>query len=224
MRSAQYLLAASLVFGVPAAALAQTPPPPPMPSAPSYGAWTEDHWLASGFVGSSFNQSGDNPNVLDDSSVTFGGQLAYLWAGIIGAEFLADFAPTFKATTLALADDPSLNTYMANLITAVPLGGEHRIQPYFSGGVGGVQIATDVLNVPLNPASGTTVASHTRFGADVGGGLLAFAGAFGFRGDVRYFWTGSENATASSAAEQVASNLLSGLSFWRANVGVAFRW
>src|SRR6187200_475835 len=99
MRSTPYLLAASLALGVPAAALAQAPPPPN--SAAPYVGPTDDHWLASAFVGSSFSQSSDNPNVLDDSSIEFGGQIAYLWSGVIGAEFLADFAPSFKVATIA---------------------------------------------------------------------------------------------------------------------------
>ena len=223
MRSAQYLLAASLALGMPAAALAQTSAPP-LPSTTTYNTSTENHWLASAFVGSSFNQSSDNPNVLDESGLEFGGQLAYLWGGAVGVEVLADFAPSFKVAPVALNDEPSLNTYMANLIAAVPIGSEHRVQPYFSGGLGGVQLAAEVFNDPFNPASGTTIGSHMRMGANVGGGLMAFAGGVGFRADVRYFRTSSESEVVDSIAEQVASNLITGLSFWRANIGVAFRW
>jgi hypothetical protein len=223
MRSTPYLLAASLALGVPAAALAQAPPPPPVSSAPSYVGPTDDHWLASAFVGSSFGQSSDNPNVLDDSSIEFGGQIAYLWGGVVGAEFLADFAPSFKVTTIALNNEPSLNTYMANVIAAVPFGASRQIQPFISGGFGGIQLAADVLNNPFDVNSGTTVGSHMNLGTNIGGGII-YAGAVGVRADVRYFHTSSESQVVDDVFEQVAANLLTGLSFWRANVGIAFRW
>jgi hypothetical protein len=41
---------------------------------------------------------------------------------------------------------------------------------------------------------------------------------------VRYFHSGSEDRTATIIADRLTEDIVSGLSFWRANVGVAFRW
>jgi opacity protein-like surface antigen len=223
MRPTQYLLAASLALALPASALAQTTAPNPVTS--SYGS-TYDHWLASGYVGSTFNQSSDvDPNIIDETSLNFGGQIAYLWAGKIGAEFLADFSPGFKVNSLLVSDDPFASSYMFNVIAVAPFGSEWRVQPFVSGGIGGVRVSADVLNNPLLINSDTTTGHDRRWGSNLGGGLMAFAGNVGFRGDVRYFRTGTDDHFNSDVlADQVAGSFINGLSFWRANVGVAFRW
>jgi len=56
---------------------------------------------------------------------------------------------------------------------------------------------------------------------------MGFAGNVGVRGDVRYFraFTNDTLATTGTTPGDVFSrNLLSGLDFWRANIGVAIRW
>lgn len=227
MRSAQYLLAASLAFALPASALAQTTAQPQTaaPTAYTYGGSTDDNqWIASGFVGSNFSLNTDNLNVNDDSSINFGGSIGYMWHRAIGAEFLADFSPQFSVNTLLVANDPHMNSYMANVIAAVPLGGEGQFQPYASGGIGAMTVSADVLTNPLDVNSATVSGSDRRFGANIGGGVMAFAGNVGFRADIRYFRTSSGEVIVSGVADQFAANLITGLNFWRANVGVAFRW
>jgi hypothetical protein len=110
----------------------------------------------------------------------------------------------------------------------------------------------------------------TRFGGDIGGGLMAFVGNWGFKADIEYlraagsyqtsasqFSTTGGTTTATttsgsttpgtgtgtnpspapsgpyvskdtggttSAPSGLADTVLSGLHFWRANVGVALRW
>jgi hypothetical protein len=173
------------------------------------------HWLASGFVGSNFGASHD------DASVDFGGQVGYLWNGVLGAEFLADFAPRFNINNALLTQNPDLNSYMVNAIGAVPFL-DGQLQPYVSGGVGAIQLRSDV-----NLGGGATSANQSKAGGDIGAGLMGFAGNIGFRADVRYFraFTTDEVSTSASTPEEVfAQGLLSGLDFWRANFGVAFRW
>jgi hypothetical protein len=228
------ILAAALTAALPAisAAQSQAPPPAPPPTpapAPAQPApqsdlnlhdSTESNWIASGFVGSNFGARADS------ASVDFGGQLAYLYRGAIGAEFLADFAPHFRMNNVLLADNPNVNSYMLNVIGAVPIGSEARVQPYVSGGLGGIQIRSDMLNIVSAPIGATTPANQTKFGGNIGGGVMGFAGNVGIRGDVRYYrvFNSDVSTNATTPSEVFAQNLLSGLNFWRANIGIAVRW
>jgi len=179
-------------------------------------------WTAAGFVGANYGAAATS------SSVDFGGQLGYLYRGVIGGEFIADFAPSFNLTNAFLADRPNVNAYMANVLVSVPMGGDHQIQPYVSAGFGGVQLRSNMLALAAVPTSAQTSANDVRGGGDIGFGVMGFAGNVGIRGDVRYFraFTNSNAAigTGSTAADAFAQNLLSGLDFWRANIGIAVRW
>jgi opacity protein-like surface antigen len=226
MRSAPYLLAASLALALPASALAQTPTPPaPAPTTASGSSgYYSNEWIASGAIGSNFSQNSDNLNVNDDASIAFGGSIGYMWHGAIGAEFLGDFSPSFKTSSVLVADDPHMASYMFNVIAGIPIGGGDQFKPYVSGGLGGVQASADLLTNPLDLNSATVTGNDIRFGGNVGGGVMAFAGPVGFRADVRYFRTSSDEVIVSGLADQFAASLITGLNFWRANIGVAFRW
>ena len=247
-----WTFAAALVAVLPATAIAQDPGPPPSQPAPgatsqtppatsptptttetstksktdeSNGSgWfnaTQSRWTAAGFVGANYGAS------TTSSSVDFGGQVGYLYRGIIGGEFLADFAPNFNLANAFLANRPNVNAYMANAVIAAPLGSEGQIQPYVSAGLGGVQLRSNMLAVANVPSSSQTEANQTRGGGDVGFGVMGFAGNVGIRADVRYFRAFTNNTvttTGNTAADAFAQNLLSGLDFWRANVGIAVRW
>ncbi len=210
-----------------------TTPPPPAPPPPrtsdesssGSGWWSSSpsRWVAAGFVGANYGASAAN------TSVDFGGQVGYLYKGIVGGELLADFAPTFEINNAFLADRPFVNAYMANAIFAVPIGHETQIQPYVSGGVGAVQLWSNMLNTTAVPVSGQTSVNETKGGSDIGFGILGFAGNIGVRGDVRYFraFTSSTPAVpgaGTTVGDAFGQNLLSGLDFWRANIGIAVRW
>jgi hypothetical protein len=237
MRTVQgVIFAAALTAALPAISAAQsqapppTPPPTPAPApaqpAPTQqsGAGLDDstnsNWIASGFVGSSFGARADS------ASVDFGGQLAYLYRGAIGGEFLADFAPHFRINNALLADNPNVNSYMLNVIGAVPIGSDARVQPYVSGGLGGIQLRSDMVNIVSAPIGATTPANQTKFGGNIGAGVMGFAGNVGIRGDIRYYraFNSDVSTNATTAADVFAQNLLSGLDFWRANLGIAVRW
>src|SRR5436190_1261655 len=119
---------------------------------------------------------------------------------------------------------------------ADPRAGHWR--PFVSAGVGALTLRSGF-------AAGTANAfdpDDSRLGANVGGGVMAFSGSWGFKADVRYFRAaGSSNSipiasapastlptvTATmpvSSANAQADAALSGLHFWRANVGLAIRW
>jgi hypothetical protein len=56
---------------------------------------------------------------------------------------------------------------------------------------------------------------------------MGFRNNFGFRGDVRFFHgfeTDEGTDPIEQPAEAIGNEILSGLDFWRANVGVSFRW
>ena len=190
---------------------------------------TQSHWIAAGFVGTSFDKSNDITGFGDDSDhdFNFGGQVGYLWRGMVGGEFLADFAPSIN-DDLGITQDGDLwvNTYMANAMGAYPLGADGQFQPYASGGIGRIAVAADVFNDIAEPLSGTDHFTDGRFGYNFGGGLMAFATHVGVRADVRWYKSTTNNNvdTTEPLTDQLAQSLLSGLQFWRANVGVAFRW
>jgi len=221
-----------LTAGLSGTALAQTPAPTPTTSptstAPVYVGDTRSHWEASGFVGSSFGAAAHDP------TISYGGQFAYLWNGFIGGEFIGDAAPNFKLDNALLSGQPNVYSYMANAIVALPLGAMGQIVPFVSGGVGAIHLTSNVLtfgpavNPPILPLvpTGTSSESNMRFGSNIGGGLMLFANNIGFRGDIRYYKASTDNnpSTTDSPTSQVNQALLSGIDFWRANVGVSFRW
>lgn len=203
-------------------------------------------WIASGFVGGNFGQ-----NSLS-SSVDFGGTLGYLYRGIVGAEFLAGFSPKFKFDRL-VAGDSDINNYMANAIVAIPVGALGGFRPFISGGIGAVTMsfnnnavypfgpggANPFVSASATNSSGLFSPNATHLAADIGGGIMAFAGRWGIRGDIRYFSAvGTSNSTtvidatgtpvngsASGASTTFKDNsLLNDVSFWRANVGIAVRF
>jgi len=230
MRFSTFVLVGTLAAGFSGTAMAQsnassqtTPTVAPANNA----GYTRSHWIASGFVGGNFNARSDSQVVDNNSgnSIDFGGETAYLWRGVVGGEFLMDFAPSTFAVNdrFLLADKPAVNSYMANAIAAIPLGVDGRFQPYVSGGLGGIHLATSITN----PVTATTSSNHEMLGGtNIGGGAMVFASPnWGVRGDVRYFHTSTVNDLGSGTpADQLTKALLSGLTFWRANAGITFRW
>jgi hypothetical protein len=197
------------------------------------------HWIASGFVGSDFG------NQANGSSVDFGGSVGYLWNNWVGGEFIAGFSPDFQLQTstpnafLLNGNNPAINSYMANAIGAISLGPDANWQPFVSGGFGALQLRSGINNISGTTGGGTTVSStfnsnETRAGGNIGGGVMGFMGSWGVRADVRYFRAFSQDNTTSSTSSTgtttttggTTSNLgiIPGLDFWRANIGVAFRW
>jgi len=240
MRSVNWLLAAAMVSGLSGTALAQTSPPPPTPAAPAIApaddaGLTRSHWLASGFVGGNFGSTNNDFVTVDRSrSFDWGGQIGYLWRGVVGGEFLASFTPSFGVDTLGvfLNDNPNVNSYMANAVGVLPLGAKGQFQPYISGGFGGIQmrfangiVGSGILvnGVVVADVTNSSV-SQTGWGSNVGAGIMAFAGKVGFRGDARYYHANTFTPDATGLANQVTQSLLSDLNFWRADVGVAFQW
>jgi hypothetical protein len=201
-------------------------------------------WMVSGSLGTNFSANTNNNldlSAIEDvnnnsTSVNFGAQVGYLARGIIGGEFLADFSPRLGAFNNALfTKAPNVNSYMWNVIASAPFGHSHGYDPYVSGGIGLVSLHSTIFTVvPVgagaNAAIATESASGSKFGWDAGFGLLAWSQKnWGIRADMRYYKTTSNNSDIfdennigdGSAFTKV---VLNGMSFWKANVGVGFRW
>jgi opacity protein-like surface antigen len=217
---------------------AYEPPPPPPPPPPAVVAAVVEEtvvepWIASFNVGNYFEASGGALNETFDvpinKSIAFGGQIAYLWRSNLGAEFLADFAPTFKIPSLVISDHPSLSAYMFNAIYGFRIGSGGRFKPYISGGIGWINMSADLLSIDTNLIQSTITASQSRFGGDVGVGTMGYVGRVGIRADIRWFKANNDNTldlNVDNSRLDDANRLveLSGIKYWRSSLGVAFRW
>src|SRR5262249_38870018 len=239
MKVAELVMAATMAVGLSGTTLAQGPAPT-QPVAPNPAASTDkpygNHWVVAASVGTNFRSSGTpTPGGLvlhaNSSRFHFGETLSHRWRGYIGVEGLADFASSFVLDNVLFAERPTVNTYMANGIVGVPIGSESRFWPYVSSGVGAIQLRSTIFT--LDPTSlvdvssiDTAKANGARFGWDIGGGIMGFDGKWGFRADLRHFKASTDNNVNStdSAETLFAQGVLSGLAFWKVNVGVARRW
>jgi hypothetical protein len=225
------------------APVAEAPPPPP-PAPVAINKEAAPMWIVTGFIGSSFSVSSSNQtpliNALLSTNTTDGGlaggaQLARFWGGYLGAELLADFGVS-QTTSLFLSTDPNVNSYMLNAIVKAPFGGVGRFEPYISGGLGAISMRSSTFTVVgsttitgnLVPTLSTVNTTQTKFGTDIGAGFFAFANKWGIRGDVRHYRASTFDQdklqNGPTFADDYTQSLLSGLTFWRANLGVAYRW
>jgi hypothetical protein len=211
---------------------AAPPPPPPLPPPPA-PTTTYYPWVASGFIGSSFSTSSNTlQNTLESDNnvpagLTYGGQVGYLWHGIVGGEFIADFAPDVGFDSILLASQPHVNSYMGNVIGAYPFGSNGQYQPYLSGGFGSIGVRGDFFTLPDGVGNRIAVEAHEqRWGGNLGGGMFAYVNRFGVRGDVRWYRSsgGNDILNDNTLADDAARALLSDLHFWRGTLGLAFRW
>jgi len=153
----------------------------------------------------------------------------------------------------ATTNESNLNSYMFNGIAAVPLGADAQWQPFVSGGFGAITLRNGNSNSSSSATteagqavSNTFNPDETHPGGNIGFGIMGFLGAVGVRGDVRYFHafnqnndnttgttgtttgaTGTTTGTTGTGTTDTGSSsgdFLPGLNFWRANIGVAFRW
>jgi hypothetical protein len=225
------------------APVAEAPPPPP-PTPVAINKEAAPMWIVTGFIGSSFSVSNNNQtplvNALLSTNTTDGGlaggaQLARFWGGYLGAELLADFGVS-QTTSLFLSTDPNVNSYMLNAIVKAPFGGVGRFEPYISGGLGAISMRSSTFTVVgsttitgnLVPTLSTVNTTQTKFGTDIGAGFFAFANKWGIRGDIRHYRASTFDQeklqNGPTFADDYTQSLLSGLTFWRANLGVAYRW
>ena len=227
MKIFRWVAALAGVIALPAVVAAQqTSTPPDTTPYP-----ISSHWLVSGSLGSDFEQDADDP------SVDFAGTAGWLWHGVVGGEFQANFSPDFQLSPamspVFLAEEPAINSYMLNVIGAAPLMAGGQFQPYVSGGPGWFMVRGDAT-----PGDENVNFNNTEMGWNAGFGLMGFLGQLGVRADMRYFkvsgdeFTGVDGTVLRSGwgnvvDDQEASintHIFSGASYWRGSVGVALRW
>jgi opacity protein-like surface antigen len=229
------------------APIVQAPPPPPAPIVEAERLYP---WMATGFLGSQFGAGTSHflPNLTtlnlsgvefgpstSDGGLTYGFQIGYL-RRYFGGEFIGDFAPTFRMSSLALAKEPTLNSWMFNLIGAVPI--HNMFEPFVSVGIGGITLRTQTFDqtaIPVITVQGTLATAQntintaeSHFGWNIGGGFFTYANRWGIRADVRYYDVANFSTNTLTNGSSIPVNytqaLLSGLNYWRANLGLSFRW
>jgi len=181
-------------------------------------------WLFTPFVGGVFGgraNFGDFNNFDDEFErrVTFGGSLGWMGSGIIGAEVDFGYTPNFFENTSGSGDfdfgDSNVTTLMGNLILGAPIGGQTGpgIRPYASGGLGLIRTQVDGLDF-------FDSLDTNDLGFNVGAGIHGFfSDNIGIRGDVRYF-----RSLQDDEPDDEFDLAVSEFSFWRATVGVTFRF
>jgi opacity protein-like surface antigen len=182
-------------------------------------------WLFTPFVGGNFggNANFGNFNTVDDEverRVNMGASIGWMGKGIAGFEVDFGFAPNFFQDTNGDADfafgDSNVTTLMANLVVGAPFGGTtgKGFRPYGTAGVGMIRSRID---------SGTSLFNDLNtndLGINVGAGVQGFFNDHvGMRGDVRYMRSLQDNNPTSDLDLG-----LSNFDFWRATVGVTFRF
>ncbi len=184
-------------------------------------------WLFTPFIGTAFNAGADFGDTFDEPGeferrFTYGASLGYMGAGIAGFEFDFGYSPNFFETLVnddddfTFADDSNVTTFMANIVLGAPIGGQSGpgIRPYAVGGLG--LIRTHVTDAGLF----FDELDSNDWGFNLGAGLHGFiTDNVGIRGDVRYF-----RAFGGDGDDDDFEFTLSDFDFWRATVGVTFRF
>ena len=155
----------------------------------------------------------------DDNKRVFGASVGF--GGVIGVEFDVSQTRIGAYEEVPLVDlTADVTTAMGNLVVRVPAG---PVQPYASGGAGLIRVSGDV-RVPF--LGSVASASASDLGMNVGGGVYLFpSDNFGIRGDVRYFRTLADLSLNDITDIDGLDDLpLPRLDFWRATVGVTFKF
>ena len=170
-------------------------------------------WLFTPNIGSTFGADAS-----DREHWTYGVSFGWMGAGIIGWEADAQFTPEFfEANDGDLDFDGGNNvfTFMGNVIAGIPIGGQSGagIRPFGLIGFGLVKQRATATEDDID-------ISNNDFGFNVGGGLMGFfSDNVGLRGDVRYVRSFQNFSDDPSDPFDLGD-----FDFWRANIGVVFRW
>jgi opacity protein-like surface antigen len=168
-------------------------------------------WLFTPNIGTTFGGAADGREHL-----TYGASIGWMGAGIVGWEADFQYTPEFfepNDTDVDFFGSSNVFTVMGNVIVGIPVGGQSGggIRPFGIFGVGLIQQNTD--------ADEAFDVDSNEFGFNVGGGLMGFFNDnVGLRGDIRYVRSFEE------ADDNLVTIGIGDFDFWRANVGVVFRW
>jgi hypothetical protein len=177
-------------------------------------------WMFTPFIGltTGGSISDISGRTLDTATkATYGAGLTWMGAGIIGMDIDFGYTPKF------FGDDPefqdsNVTTLMVNAVVGAPIGGQHGsgVRPYAVGGIGLLRQRVTSANSFFNDVS------RNDMGFDLGGGVVGFFNDnTGVRGDVRYF----RKLKSGSSTDNLDDIFdVDTFSFWRASVGVSFRF
>lgn len=180
-----------------------------------YPASAAADWVVSPYIGVRFAASttllGGREGA-EENKYTFGASAGLLTDGILGVEGDVCFVPTFFKGGAA-SQSGGVTLLMGNVVLLTPLSlAQYGLRPYVVGGVGLMHAyaSGDVLSL----------IDSDLFGMNIGGGAIGpISPRSSVRFDLRYFrnLTGDQDAiTASGTGLE--------LSFWRATVGLTFRF
>ncbi len=156
------------------------------------------------FAGLSFK------GALSETKLTWGASLLMTGDGWLGVELDFNHTPAFYGDGLVPDSDSGAMTVTGSVVVGVPIGGEHGpgLRPYVVGGIG-------LLRSHVDGAVDRVTANHVALSG--GAGLLIFFDDhFGVRGDLRYFRSLQDLNAGPIEIDPI--------DFWRATVGVSFRF
>ena len=181
-------------------------------------------WLLTPYIGGNFGGSASFSEVdeFDDEferRVTYGASLGWMGNGIAGFEVDFGYSPNFFENTLGSRDfdwgESNVTTLMGNIVLGAPIGGQlgPGVRPYGTAGLGLIRAS----------ASGSNFFDDldtNDIGFNIGGGVHGFFNDnVGLRGDIRYL-----RSLQDSEPDGALDVGLSNFKFWRATVGVTFRF
>ena len=170
-------------------------------------------WLFTPHLGAAFGGDASGREHL-----TYGASIGWMGAGVLGWEADFSYTPEFfqgDDDDVELFSDSNVTTFMANVILGVPVGGTTGggFRPYFTGGVG-------LMQSSVTDAVSFLKVDNSEFGINLGAGAIGFVGDHvGIRGDVRYF-----RALSDPDEDNEFDIDLGDFDYWRAAVGLTFRW
>ena len=151
--------------------------------------------------------------VTADTTTSFGAGLTWMGAGAVGLDLDFGYTPDFFGPSGDDFGDNNVTTFMVNAIIGAPIGGQSGpgIRPYAVGGIG-------ILKEKIDEADDLFDVDDNSWGFNLGGGIVGFfTDNIGLRGDVRYF-------RSLNRGDDELDLDLGELDFWRATVGVTFRF
>ncbi len=175
-------------------------------------------WQLRPFVGLTFGGGTtfvDLDGAAGDANPVFGAS-AVLLGEVLGVEADLGFAPGFfQSGPNSLVLKSGVTTLTGNLVVALPRRlAQYSLRPYFVGGGGLMRVNQETTT------AGVLRVVRTLGAVDVGGGVTGSLNeSVGVNWDLRYF------RTAGGSSELRGVNFgAEHLSFWRATMGVAFRY
>lgn len=181
-------------------------------------------WLLTPYLGVTFGTGVEFADLVDfeefDKKTTYGGTLTWMGSGVVGFELDFGVTPDFFELPTGPIDigfgDTNVTTLMGNIVVGVPIGGTSGpgVRPYGSAGLG-------LLRSRIEASDLFEDLSSNELGINLGGGAHIFFGDnIGIRGDLRYFRSLQDDVDV----EDLIDLDFGSFDFWRATVGVTFRF